>query len=207
MDCWRVATRQRYWRAHLKRLRENEVLQTVRKVGANLKRGVGLHQDGRVYTDALWDRRIRPQPISQMEAGNEERVCVVDQVGVCAAGRHPAPPPLHSIVLLSPTRLAHSGANLHRHSRSPCSRCGTDPSLPAVLLDGPALLLHLQPSPRRPRLVQTRFLLGDQALVVVRDHLGPRVKPFFASRAPAIRTRCRRRRSPDRRADRAADAQ
>jgi len=43
-----------------------------------------------------------------------------------------------------------------------------------MLLLGPALLLELQPSPRRPWLVQARFFLRDQALVVVRDHLGPR---------------------------------
>src|SRR6516162_4813331 len=41
-----------------------------------------------------------------------------------------------------------------------------DPPLPTVLLDGPPLLLHLQPVARRPGLVQARFVLGDVALAV-----------------------------------------
>src|SRR5215470_4527698 len=93
------------------------------------------------------------------------------------------------------------GCGRSRRSGPPGLSPSANPSLPAILRVGPALLLHLQPPPRRPGLVQARLFLSDQTLVVVRDHLGTRSWP---TGAPATRTRCRRRRSPTARADRSA---
>jgi len=45
------------------------------------------------------------------------------------------------------------------------------------------LLLHLQPPARRPRFVQARFFLGDQALEVVRNNLRPRLKAILGEPA------------------------
>jgi hypothetical protein len=52
-----------------------------------------------------------------------------------------------------------------------------DPPPPAVLGDGPVLLLDFAPAPRRPALVGARLLLGDQALVAALYHLLPRLQP------------------------------
>src|SRR2546428_12549855 len=60
-----------------------------------------------------------------------------------------------------------------------------EPPLPAILFDGPTFLLDLQPPPRRARLVQARLLLGDQALIIPRDHLGPRLEAI--PREPSYR--------------------
>jgi hypothetical protein len=65
------------------------------------------------------------------------------------------------------------------------SRAGADPPLPAILGNGPAALLHLQPSPRRPGRVQTRLILGDVALVAAFDHLRPRLQAVL--REPSYR--------------------
>src|SRR5207253_5377139 len=51
-----------------------------------------------------------------------------------------------------------------------------DPPPPAVLLDGPVLLLHLQPLHRASALVRAGLALRDQALVAALDHLRPRLK-------------------------------
>src|SRR5438309_91751 len=47
---------------------------------------------------------------------------------------------------------------------------------PAILLDRPVLLLHLQPPRRAPALVRAGLVLGDQALVAALDHLRPGVQ-------------------------------
>jgi hypothetical protein len=73
--------------------------------------------------------------------------------------------------------LAASLAERHdAHQRRTPLHATANAPLPAILLDSPALLLHLQPASRRPRLVQARLVLGDQALIVVRDHLGSRLE-------------------------------
>src|SRR5262245_34769481 len=62
-------------------------------------------------------------------------------------------------------------------------RARADPPLPTVLVHRPAALFHLEPAARRSRLVQARLFLGDQALVVVRNHLGPRLESILGEPA------------------------
>jgi hypothetical protein len=53
-----------------------------------------------------------------------------------------------------------------------------DPPLPPIVLDRPALLLHLQPPPYRPAFVHAGLILGDVTLVPEVDHLLPGLQPI-----------------------------
>src|SRR5438445_5980765 len=59
-------------------------------------------------------------------------------------------------------------------SRRPARRRRADRAPPTVFLDGPVLLLYLQPSHRAPALVRAGLILGDQTFVAALDHPAPR---------------------------------
>ena len=61
-------------------------------------------------------------------------------------------------------------------SRRPARRRRADRAPPTVFLDGPVLLLYLQPSHRAPALVRAGLILGDQTFVAALDHLRPGVQ-------------------------------
>ena len=97
--------------------------------------------------------------------------------------RHPHDPPIHAAVeVATAAMLGREGVEVgqqgHRREPTATGRCprrsgSRDPPPPAVLLDGPSLLLHLEPPPRPPALVRAGLLPGDVPLVPALDHLLP----------------------------------
>src|SRR5438132_4331244 len=90
--------------------------------------------------------------------------------------------PPHSTACAA-SRVAHGRCGARgasgRRSRSflrPARRRHADPPPPAILLDRPVLLLHLQPPRRAPALVRAGLVFGDQALVAALDLLRPGVQ-------------------------------
>src|SRR5262245_46049637 len=115
-----------------------------------------------------------PSPVSTSDAAMRDMMMIKTASPI----RH-----MDTSVGMAGGSLAEDGGSQERARRNSGLRASADPSPPAILRIGPPALLHLQPAPRRPRLVQARFFLGDQALVVVGDHLGPRLKAILGEPA------------------------